>query len=76
MTMCESTGTAPYFLSSFSVSRAPTLPPGSATGAMSDTTPMRLPPERTSLPLTRLAPLEIRTFSWRVGTNGRPLFAL
>jgi hypothetical protein len=76
MTTCESTGIAPILRSSFSVSLAPTLPLGSMTGVMSVTTPMRKPPERTSLPLTRLAPLETSTSSWRVGTNGRPLLAL
>ncbi len=43
---------------------------------MSVTTPTREPPERTSLPLTRFAPLETRTFTVVVGTNGRPLLAL
>ena len=76
MTMCESTGTGPILRSSLSVTFAPTLPLGSMTGAMSLTTPTRKPPERTSLPLMRLAPLETRTLSWRVGTNGRPLLAL
>ena len=76
MTAFESTGTAPAFLSSLSVSFAPTLPLGSITGVMSVTTPMRKPPERTSLPLTRLAPLDTSTLSSRVGTNGSPLLAL
>src|SRR6185312_15065258 len=43
---------------------------------MSVTTPTREPPERTSLPLTRFAPLETRTLTVVVGTNGRPLLAL
>ncbi len=76
MTTFESTGTAPAFLSSLSVRRAPTLWLGSITGCMSVTTPTRKPPERTSLPFTRLAPLETSTSSWRVGTNGSPLLAL
>ena len=45
-------------------------------GFMSSTTPMRKPPERISLPLTRFWPLAKRTFSDVVGTNGRPLLAL
>ena len=73
---CESAGTAPSLRSSFSVSCAPTLPPGSATGCIPETTPTRKPPERTSLPGTRFAPLARSTLSCVVGTNGRPEFAL
>jgi hypothetical protein len=51
-------------------------PLGRRTGFMSSTTPMRKPPERTSLPGTSSAPLAICTRSEVVGTNGRPLLAL
>ena len=43
---------------------------------MSVTMPMRVPPERTSLPFTRFAPFATRTLTVVVGTNGRPLLAL
>ena len=72
----ESSGTLPIVLSSLSLSSAPTRPADSCTGFMSSTTPMRKPPERISLPLTRFSPLAKRTFSVVVGTNGRPLLAL
>ena len=72
----ESSGTLPIDLSSLSFSSAPTRPGDSSTGFMSSTTPMRKPPERISLPLTRFCPLAKRTFRAVVGTNGRPWFAL
>ena len=72
----ESRGRSPCSFSSSSVSSAPVEPSSSRTGRMSVTTPMREPPERTSLPLTRLAPLATRTLTVVVGTNGRPLLAL
>ena len=72
----ESTGISPATLSSLRIVSAPVVPSDSRTGRMSSTTPMRWPPSRTSLPGSRLAPLETWTFSWRVGTNGSPLLAL
>ena len=54
--MVVSTGTSPTFLSSLSLSSAAAVPLGSVIGFRSSTTPMRKPPSRTSLPLTRLAP--------------------
>ena len=43
---------------------------------IADTSPIRNPPSRTSLPTTRFEPSAISTFSSRVGTNGNPSFAL
>ncbi len=72
----ESRGMSPMRLSSLRASSATTLPSGWRTGRASSITPTRLPPERISLPGTRLAPLGTRTFSCVVGTNGRPWLAL
>ena len=72
----ESSGILPIVLSSLSLSSAPAWPPESCTGFMSSTMPMRKPPDRISLPLTRFWPLAKRTLSEVVGTNGRPLLAL
>ena len=72
----ESIGTCPVFSSSLSVRIATVLPFDSVTGARFSTTPTRNPPARTSLPFTRFEPLSICTLYWRVGTKGRPLFAL
>jgi hypothetical protein len=71
-----STGISPAAWSSFRRSSATVVPSGSAIGVIVSTTPMRKPPSRTSLPSTRFAPLGICTTSWRVGTKGRPAFAL
>ena len=72
----ESFGMSPMLLSSLSISSASTLPSRRADRAHVVDHADAAPPERISLPGTRLAPLGTRTFSAVVGTNGRPLLAL
>jgi hypothetical protein len=53
----ESIGSGSRSLSSFSVRRAVASPSLLGTGSMSETTPTRAPPMRTSFPATRFAAL-------------------
>ena len=69
----ESSGTSPIRLSSLSISSASTLPSRVSTGFMSSTTPMREPPERISLPGTRLAPFGHADLQLRRGDERQPL---
>jgi hypothetical protein len=63
MSTVESTGSGLTVVSSLSVSTALTEPSLAVTGVMSVTAPTRVPPMRTSLPLTRLAALGTWVFS-------------
>ena len=63
MSTVESTGSGLTVVSSLSVSSALTEPSLAVTGVMSVTAPTRVPPMRTSLPLTRLAALGTRVLS-------------
>jgi NAD(P)-dependent dehydrogenase (short-subunit alcohol dehydrogenase family) len=63
MSTVESTGSGLTVVSSLSVSSALTEPSSAVTGVMSVTAPTRVPPMRTSLPLTRLAALGTRVLS-------------
>ena len=63
MSTVESTGSGLTVVSSLSVSSAVTEPSLAVTGVMSVTAPTRVPPMRTSLPLTRLAALGTRVLS-------------